>query len=75
MGTFVLHQKKTKEVLFKEAEDTIYGIEQFFISNPKRKVCASELWYGEYHKIKRKDVRTQVLAIVANLILDGRVAE
>lgn len=75
MGTFVLHQKKTKEVLFKEAEETINGIEQFFISNPKRKVCGCELWYGEYHKIKRKDVRTQILIIIGNLILDGRVAE
>jgi len=70
MAGFIVYQKIPDDELRDSAEEIIPKIETFFIQNPKRRVCRSELWYGKTHSIKKKNVADQINAIVDKMIAD-----
>ena len=55
----------TKKELDKAVVETTKQLEDWFVANPKRRVCRAELWYGKQYKIKRKDVLGQLAKIAA----------
>lgn len=65
---FVIYKTIPEAELRALAADTIPKISKWFEKNPKRRVCKAELWYGRTHKIKRKDVASQINTIVEALI-------
>lgn len=68
MAGIVVYRKIPKKELLESAKDTITQLEQWFTLNPRRRVCKAELWYGEAHTIKRKDIKEQIDAIVTKLL-------
>jgi hypothetical protein len=72
MAGFVIYPRLTEQELRESAAETIPKIETFFVQNPKRRVCRSELWYGKAHSIKKKDVAGQINAIVEELLKEDR---
>jgi hypothetical protein len=70
----VIYKTLTEQELRDSAAESIPKIESWFVQNPRRRVCRTELWYGETKSIKRKNVADQINAIVDKLVEDGRVA-
>ena len=68
MAGFVIYPKLTEQELRDSAEELIPKIEAFFLQNPRRRVCRSELWYGKMHSIKKKNAASQINAIVDKLV-------
>jgi len=57
-----------EDELRKTAADAIDQINSWFTSNPKRRVCHAELWYGKRLAIKRKTVAKQINTLLAETL-------
>lgn len=62
MSMFVVYQTIPNEEIIQSAEDAIPQIEEFFVNNPERQECRTEVWYGEQVSIRRGHVREDVEA-------------
>lgn len=51
-----LYRKVPESQIRQDAKEGITKIEAWFLKNPKRKVCRSELWYGKQVSIRRGHV-------------------
>lgn len=73
---FVVYTKVTPEEIREDAQEAITGIEEWFKSQPKRRVCRVEFWYGRMFSIKKKNIAEQVNKIADECITGtGRYAE
>lgn len=52
----VVYSKIPESRIRREAKEGVTKIEAWFVKNPKRKVCRSELWYGKLTTIRRGHV-------------------
>jgi hypothetical protein len=71
----VIYKTLSEQELRDSAANTIPKIEAFFVQNPKRRVCRTELWYGRTQSIKKKNVAEQINAIVDALIAEAAEKE
>ena len=71
----VVYKTLSEQELRDSAAAAIPKIETFFVQNPKRRVCRTELWYGKSQSIKKKNVAEQINAIVDALIEEGKTKE
>ena len=64
----IIYKTLTEQQLRDSAAEAIPKIETWFVQNPRRRVCRTELWYGKTQSIKKKDVEGQINAIVEELL-------
>lgn len=62
---FIVYAPIPNDELRKLAEETIPRVSAWFESNPKRRVCTAELWYGKRLKLKRKTFAEQINAYLS----------
>lgn len=67
----LVYERITAAELAKAVKETTQLIEDWFVANPKRRVCNAELWYGKRHKIKRRDVGSQLQKIADHTEVKG----
>jgi hypothetical protein len=71
----IVYKTLSEQELRDSAAAAIPKIETFFVQNPKRRVCRTELWYGRTQSIKKKNIAEQINAIVDGLIAEGKTKE
>jgi hypothetical protein len=52
----IVYQKVPESRIRREAKEGVPKIETWFVKNPKRKVCRTNLWYGKRVFIRRGHV-------------------
>lgn len=64
----VVYKTVPNEEIQKEGEELKQKIKQFFVDNPKRRVCRLETWYGKLVTIKKNQVEQGIDEAVKNAL-------
>jgi hypothetical protein len=51
-----IYRRVPEKEIRKGAKDAIVKITDWFIANPKRRVCNAEFWYGKQTKVRRNHI-------------------
>ena len=70
-----IYQRLTLTELQQQQADAVAQLNNWFVQNPKRRICKAQLWYGRQHKIKRNDVASQIKQIADELIRKNEVVQ
>ena len=55
-----LYQTVPDSQIKKDGQDLIKRIGDFFKTNPKRKICNVQVWYGRTLRIKKTTIKEQI---------------
>jgi len=58
----IIYKKVSKKQIAKDVKETTPKLEQWFVDNPKRRICRATLWYGRMVGIRRGHVPEDVRA-------------
>ena len=64
MGSFAAYQKLKPESLKRITKESVKGIQKWFKSHPKKKVCLAAMWYGIELDVKREIVSEQINSLL-----------
>ena len=60
MAMLVVYHKIPADEIRADAAKAIVQIGEWFKTNPKRRVCNAQIWYGKTAKIRRKTVAEDI---------------
>lgn len=69
MSMFMIYKKHPEETIRNEAAEAIVQIEEWFRTNPRRRVCRAAFWYERRHGVRKGHVAEDV-----NKIADDAIA-